>query len=297
MAIPQRTLRQVGEAAVDSLQRQDWLEPLAENVQRAVVAAFQAAGETGRRVRDFLHGTWLGHPLHPVLTDIPLGAWTVATVLDLKGGRNGHEDRAADAAIGVGLAGAVGAAVTGLTDWQHTSSDERRLGLVHGLLNISATTLYATSLALRLRGARTAGRMIGALGFTVALGAAYLGGNLVYRKRIGVDHAPRGGWEDFVTALPEAELRDSVPQRVEVRGIPVVLIRRGHRIHALADSCAHLGGPLSDGQLDDVAIRCPWHGSRFALDDGAVLEGPSTFPQPCFDVRVQAGQIEIRARR
>jgi len=297
MAIPQRTPQQVGEAAVESLQRQDWLEPLAENVQRGVVAAFQAAGETGRRVRDFLHGTWLGHPLHPVLTDIPLGAWTVAIVLDLRGGRNGHEDRAADAAIGVGLAGAVGAAVTGLTDWQHTSSDERRLGLVHGLLNISAATLYATSLALRLRGARPAGRTIGALGFTVALGAAYLGGNLVYRKRIGVDHAPRGGWEDFVTALPEAELRDSVPQRVDVRGIPVVLIRRGHRLHALADSCAHLGGPLSDGQLDDVAIRCPWHGSRFALDDGAVLEGPSTFPQPCFDVRVQAGQIEIRARR
>ena len=297
MAIPQPTLQQVGEAAVESLQRQDWLEPLAENVQRAVVAAFQAAGETGRRVRDFLHGTWLGHPLHPVLTDIPLGAWTVAIVLDVKGGRNGHEDRAADAAIGVGLAGAVGAAVTGLTDWQHTSSDERRLGLVHGLLNISAATLYATSLALRLRGARTAGRTIGALGFTVSMGAAYLGGNLVYRKRIGVDHAPRGGWDDFVTALPEAELRDSIPQRVDVRGIPVVLIRRGHRIHALADSCAHLGGPLSDGQLDDVAIRCPWHGSRFALDDGTLLEGPSTFSQPCFEVRVRAGQIEIRARR
>jgi nitrite reductase/ring-hydroxylating ferredoxin subunit/uncharacterized membrane protein len=297
MAIPPRKLRRLGEAAVENLERQDWLEPLAENVQRAIVAAFHAAGETGRRVRDFLHGTWLGHPLHPVLTDVPLGAWTVATVLDLTGGRNGHEDRAADAAVGIGLAGAAGAAVTGLTDWQHTSSEERRLGLVHGLLNISAATLYATSLALRLRGARTAGRATGALGFTVALGAAYLGGNLVYRKRIGVDHAPRVDWGDFVTALPEAELRESAPQRVDVRGIPVVLIRRGGSIHALADSCAHLGGPLSGGQLDDVSIRCPWHGSRFALDDGAVLEGPSTFPQPCFDVRVRAGQIEIRARQ
>jgi nitrite reductase/ring-hydroxylating ferredoxin subunit/uncharacterized membrane protein len=297
MVRPQRKLQQLGEAAVENLERQDWLEPLAESLQRALVATFQAAGETGRRVRDFLHGTWLGHPLHPVLTDIPLGAWTVAMVLDLKGGNNGHEDRAADAAIAVGLAGATGAAVTGLTDWQHTSSEDRRLGLVHGLLNISAATLYATSLALRLRGARTAGRTLGALGFTVALGAAYLGGNLVYRKRIGVDHAPRVEWDDFAIALPEAELRESIPQRVEVRGIPVVLIRRGERIHALANSCAHLGGPLSDGQLDDVAIRCPWHGSRFGLDDGALLEGPSTFPQPCFDVRIRAGQIEIRARR
>jgi nitrite reductase/ring-hydroxylating ferredoxin subunit/uncharacterized membrane protein len=297
MAMPQRSLQQLGEAAVDNLQRQEWLEPLADNLQRAVVAAFQAGGQTGRRIRDFLHGTWLGHPLHPVLTDVPLGAWTVATVLDLAGRDTRSQGRAADAAIGIGLAGAVGAAVTGMTDWQHTADEERRVGLLHALLNISATALYATSLALRLRGARTAGRSIGGLGFAVALGAAYLGGHLVYRKRIGVDHAPHPDWGDFVTALPEPELRESVPRRVDVRGVPVVLIRRAGRIHALADSCAHLGGPLSEGEADDVAIRCPWHGSRFALDDGAVLEGPSTFAQPCFDVRVRAGQIEVRARQ
>jgi nitrite reductase/ring-hydroxylating ferredoxin subunit/uncharacterized membrane protein len=297
MAIPQRNLQRLGEAAVESLERQDWLEPLADNLQRAVVAAFRAAGETGRRVRDFLHGTWLGHPLHPVLTDVPLGAWTVATVLDLAAGDSGHQNRAADAAIGVGLAGALGAAVTGMTDWQHTVAEERRVGLVHGLLNVSATALYATSLSFRLRGGRSAGRTIGGLGFLVALGAAYLGGHLVYRKRIGVDHAPHPDWPDFVTALAEAELSESVPRRIDVRGVPVVLIRRAGRIHALADSCAHLGGPLSEGQLDDVTIRCPWHGSQFALDDGAVLEGPSTFAQPCFDVRVRAGHIEVRARQ
>ena len=296
MATLQPSVQRFGEAAVDKLQRQDWLEPLADRLQRAVVAAFQAGGQTGRRIRDFLHGTWLGHPLHPVLTDVPLGAWTVATVLDVAGGDDRHRDRAADAAIGIGLAGAVGAAVTGLTDWQHTAAEDRRVGLAHGLLNVSATALFATSLALRLRGARTAGRTVGGLGFTVALAAAYLGGHLVYRKRIGVDHAPRADWDDFVTALPEADLRESVPQRVDLRGVPVVLVRRGGRIAALADSCAHLGGPLSEGQVDDVAIRCPWHGSRFRLDDGAVLEGPSTFPQPCFDVRVRAGQSEVRAR-
>lgn len=297
MAMPQPNLQRLGEAAVERIERQDWLEPLADRLQRAVVAAYQAGGGTGRRIRDFLHGTWLGHPLHPVLTDVPLGAWTVATVLDLSGGRSRHQDRAADAAIGIGLAGAVGAAVTGMTDWQHTVAGERRVGLLHGLLNLSATGLYAISLALRLRGARTAGRTIGGLGFTVALGAAYLGGHLVYRKRIGVDHAPRADWGEFVTALPEAELRESAPQRVDVRGIPVVLIRRADRVYALADTCAHLGGPLSEGQVDDVAIRCPWHGSRFSLGDGTVLEGPSTFPQPCFDVRVRAGQIEVRARQ
>jgi nitrite reductase/ring-hydroxylating ferredoxin subunit/uncharacterized membrane protein len=297
MATPQPNLQRLGEVAVESLERQDWLEPLADRLQRAVVAAYQAGGATGRRIRDFLHGTWLGHPLHPVLTDVPLGAWTLATVLDLWGGANRHQDRAADAAIGVGLAGAVGAAVTGMTDWQHTTAEDRRVGLLHGLLNLSATGLYAVSLALRLRGVRTPGRTIGGLGFTVALGAAYLGGHLVYRKRIGVNHAPRADWDDFVTALPIGDLRESVPQRVDIAGVAVVLIRRASRIYALADSCAHLGGPLSEGQVDDLAIRCPWHGSRFALEDGGVLEGPSTFAQPCFDVRVRTGQIEVRARR
>ena len=296
MAMSQPSPQRFADTAVERIERQEWLEPLADRLQRTLVAAFQSGGATGRRMRDFLHGTWLGHPLHPVLTDVPLGAWTVATVLDLSGGRNSR-DRAADAAIGVGLAGAVGAAVTGMTDWQHTVADERRVGLLHGLLNLSATGLYAMSLAFRLRGARRAGRALGGVGFTIALGAAYLGGHLVYRKRVGVDHAPRADWGDFVAALPEAELRESAPMRVEVRGVPVVLVRRAGRIHALADSCAHLGGPLSEGQVDDVAIRCPWHGSRFALDDGSVLEGPSTFPQPCFDIRVQAGQIEVRARR
>ena len=75
-----------------------------------------------------------------------------------------------------------------------------------------------------------------------------------------------------------------------------MLIRRAGRIYALADSCAHLGGPLSEGQVDGLSIRCPWHGSRFDLEEGGVLEGPSTFPQPCFEIRVRAGQIEVRAR-
>jgi nitrite reductase/ring-hydroxylating ferredoxin subunit/uncharacterized membrane protein len=284
----ERGLRELGQAAVD---------PLAERLQRAVVGAFEVGGAAGRRIRDVLHGTWLGHPLHPVLTDVPIGAWTVAATLDLTGDGDAGRQRAADMAIGIGLIGAVGAAVTGVTDWQHTADDDRRVGLFHGLLNLSAATLYTIALGLRMRGARSAGRTTAGLGFVVAVTAAYLGGHLVYRKRIGVDHAPRLEWNDFVAVLSEGELAESTPRRVETRGVRVVLIRRRDRIHALADTCAHLGGPLSEGQLDDVAIRCPWHGSRFALDDGRVLEGPSTFAQPCFDVRVRDGRIEVRARR
>jgi len=296
MAIPEN-LHRLGEAAVENVERQDWLEPIAEGLQRAVLAAYQAGGATGRRIRDFLHGTWLGHPLHPVLTDIPLGAWTVSGILDVLSRHAGaRHDRAADVAIGIGLVGAVGAAVTGMTDWQHTSAEDRRVGLLHGLLNVSAAGLYALSLGLRLRGARAPGRATAGLGLTVVLASAYLGGHLVYRKRVGVDHAPRLEWEDFVAVLPERDLIESEPRRVDVRGVSVVLVRQVGRIYALADSCAHLGGPLSEGQVDAASIRCPWHGSLFALDDGRILEGPSTFTQPCFEVRVRDGQIEVRAR-
>jgi nitrite reductase/ring-hydroxylating ferredoxin subunit/uncharacterized membrane protein len=299
MATVTGMLRGFGETAIAGVERQHWLEPIAERLQNAVISAYDAAGVAGRRVRDALHGTWLGHPLHPVLTDIPLGAWTVAASLDLLSRRNGggRYDHGADAAIAVGLAGAAGAAVTGLTDWQHTSGEDRRVGLLHGLLNLSAASLYAISLTARRRGARGTGRTIADVGFLVALGAAYLGGHLVYRKRIGVDHAPRVEWNDFVATIPEGDLAESTPRRVEAAGVAVVLVRRASRIHALAEDCAHLGGPLSEGRVDDVGIRCPWHGSRFALEDGRVLEGPSTFAQPCFDVRVREGRIEVRARQ
>jgi nitrite reductase/ring-hydroxylating ferredoxin subunit len=148
-----------------------------------------------------------------------------------------------------------------------------------------------------MRGARRAGRATATAGLTVSMAAAYFGGHLVYAKRIGVDHAPRVEWTDFVAVLPERELAESRARRVEARGLPVVLVRQAGQIYALADSCAHLGGPLSDGEVDAVSIRCPWHGSRFGLEDGRILEGPSTFTQPCFETRVRDGQIEVRARR
>ena len=295
MAVPERHVRQIGETVIETIERQDWLDVIGDRLQRAVTAAFEAGGGAGRRVRDVLHGTWLGHPLHPVLTDVPLGAWTTALVLDTAGGRGMR--RAADTAIGIGIAGAVGSAVTGLTDWQHTTGGDRRVGLGHALLNTTALALYVTSLALRRRGARSAARRVSALGFVVVAGAAYLGGSLVFKKRIGVDHAPHPeSWDEFVPVLPEAELATGAPRRVEARGVAIVLVRRDQRIHALAESCAHLGGPLSEGRVEGQAIRCPWHGSLFALEDGRVLEGPSTFPQPCFEVRVRAGQVELRPR-
>jgi nitrite reductase/ring-hydroxylating ferredoxin subunit/uncharacterized membrane protein len=278
------------------IERQGWLDPFGERLQQAVARVYQAGGDTGRRIRDLLHGTWLGHPLHPVLTDIPIGAWTAGLVLDaLDDGRRRGFSRAADASIAVGLTGAVGAAVTGLTDWHHTGGPARRAGLVHGLLNATATMLYAGSLVLRRSGARAAGQRLAGAGFLVTVAAAYLGGHLVYGRRIGVDRAPRPeGWDDFVPVLPAAELRDGQPRRVQARDSALVLVRGNGRVYALAETCAHLGGPLAEGTVENDSIRCPWHGSRFALADGRVLEGPSTFSQPCFEVRIRGGQIEVR---
>src|SRR3954470_14797129 len=157
---------------VDVVERQQWLEPVESGLQRAVAGTFDSAGAAGRVARNFLHGVWLGHPLHPVLTDIPIGAWTAALVLDAA------DRKDADWAIQVGLIGAVGAAVTGLTDWQATDGPARRVGLVHGLLNVTATALFTASLVCRKRRERSTGRTLAALGYGVAMAAAYLGGHL-----------------------------------------------------------------------------------------------------------------------
>src|SRR6185295_10081243 len=155
-------------------------------------------------------GVWLGHPLHPVLTDLPLGAWTTGLVLDAVASVNRDRgmERAADVAIAVGLAGAAGAAVTGLTDWSETDGRSRRTGLVHGLLNIAATTLYATAYVLRKNGSRSSGQSFALAGYGIALGAAWFGGDLVYGQRIGVTHAAVEEPESFTAVAKSAEVPD-----------------------------------------------------------------------------------------
>ena len=293
-----------GEQITDAIARQAWAMPVEDALQKAVSGAFKAGGKTGKNVEDALHGTWLGHPLHPVLTDVPLGAWTVAAALDLIEAGTGRTNlaRGADAAIAIGLIGAAGAAVTGLTDWHDTDngSDDtaRRIGLAHGLLNLTATALYTTSWILRRRRQRGAARAFGLFGYTVVVAAAYLGGTLVYGKKIGTDHTDREALpQEFIPVLAADKLLENTPTRVDAKGSPVVLVRQGEHIYALAETCSHLGGPLSEGTVEGASIRCPWHGSRFALEDGRVLDSPATFPQPCLEARVRDGQIEVGIRK
>jgi nitrite reductase/ring-hydroxylating ferredoxin subunit/uncharacterized membrane protein len=286
------------ETTIDIIAQQDWLDRAADAVQPAVKDTFKSGGEAGQEIKDFLHGTWLGHPLHPVITDVPIGAWTTAAVLD---GLEllGQEKYApgADAAIAVGLAGAVGAAITGITDWSETHGKSRKIGLMHGILNGGATLLYATSFVLRRR-ENSRGTAIGLamLGYGVAGAAAYLGGHLVFGEQIGVDHTAAQEYpKDFIAVLPDDELAENTMRCVKAGEVPVLLARKNGEVFAVAHICSHLGGPLSEGELlDDCSVRCPWHGSRFSLRDGGVLEGPATAPQPKFDVRINGGQIEVR---
>ncbi len=171
-------------------EEQNWLAPAEEPVQNAVRSVFQSLGpDGGRKVRDALHGTWLHEPLHAVLTDIPVGSWTAAVVFDaiaMLGGSRAF-DTAADASVILGLVGAAGAAVTGLNDWADLDGAPRRIGMVHGLLNVSAVGLFLTSSIVRKRGSRSAGRGWAALGYLIASASAHLGGNLVYEHGVGVE--------------------------------------------------------------------------------------------------------------
>jgi nitrite reductase/ring-hydroxylating ferredoxin subunit/uncharacterized membrane protein len=296
--ISQMEVIMAGNIAVEVIKKQNWLEPIADRLQPAIASALDPGGAIGPEAAKLLHGTWLGHPLHAVLTDVPIGSWTAAAVLDLLEENTGSKSigRGADAAITVGLLGASAAAVTGLADWSKIGGGRpRRIGLAHGLLNATATVCYLTSLCFRLGGARRAGRQLACIGYIVSSVAAHLGGHLVYKEKLGVDHtADFSPPDDFFAVLADAELRDDELRRVEVKGMPVLLVRKGARIHAIAERCAHLGGPLSEGKLEGFAVRCPWHGSCFSLEDGRVLEGPSVHAQPILDVRVHNGQIEVR---
>jgi nitrite reductase/ring-hydroxylating ferredoxin subunit/uncharacterized membrane protein len=272
------------------------LDRIAKPLSKAVRDAYASAGPAGEQAKNAMHGVWLRHPLHPVLTDIPVGAWTAALAIDAVAGRDRGMRRAATFAIGVGLAGAVGSAITGLTDWSETGGQARRTGLVHGLLNLTATTLFAVAFAQRRNDSHHAGRTCAWAGYAVALGAAYLGGDLVFSQRIGVTHADVELPEEFTPVLESAALAENTMVKARAGEADILLVRQHGRVCALVHSCAHLGGPLSEGTLRDGSVVCPWHGSEFALDDGRVLNGPSSHDQPCLAVRESNGMIEVRAK-
>jgi nitrite reductase/ring-hydroxylating ferredoxin subunit/uncharacterized membrane protein len=271
---------------------------LAAALQPALQALLEGSDAPHRTIKDVLHGTFLGHPLHPPLTDIPIGAWTVAAACDALDVAGISRHRAtADFAIGIGAAGALAAAVTGLADWSDTSDEPQRLGMLHALLNSAALASYVTSMIARRCGARGFGIAAAFAGYGLVSLAAYIGGELSFGRQLGVKHTsiPVDPPADFVRALDESALTGELMHAAVADTLPLLVTRAGVEVHAVSGVCTHRGAPLADGTQEDHCVRCPWHGSRFSLEDGQVVEGPATFALASFETRVTGGAISVRA--
>lgn len=243
-------------------------------------------------LKDLLSGTWLGHALHPVLTDVTIGAWVSAGMLDVVGG-----ERSAPAArrlVGLGVLSAGPTALTGWSDWADTEGEERRAGVAHALGNTAAIAAFGLSWFARRAGHRGLGVALSTAGTGIASATAYIGGHLVYSGGVGVDVTAF----DRLPARPNAvmpadDLKEYTPTVVDVGGVPVFLLRRGDQIFAMHDRCTHRGGPLHKGKLEGDTIVCPWHGSCFRVTDGELERGPATAPQPLYAARIVDGKVEV----
>lgn len=245
-------------------------------------------------VKNLLSGTWLGHQLHPMLTDLPIGAWVAASVVDVTAGERGAD--AARRLVGFGVLSAVPTAAAGASDWADLYGPTQRTGLVHGLVNAAATVLQFSSWWARRRGARGLGVTLSLAGLTLTLGSAYLGGHLTLIRGVGVNHtAFQGGTRKWTDVAADADVASGTPLRVMAGKVPAVLVRVKNDIRALSATCTHEGGPLDQGTIDENGcITCPWHGSRFRLTDGTVSRGPATAPEPVWDVKVEDERVWVK---
>ena len=283
--------------ATNAIQREAIVDQTAKSVKDVAMNIFGGGGKGKRTLRNALYGTWLGHPLHPLIVVVPAGSWVVSEMLDLvgAGSKDAGYDRAADVTAAVGMAGAVLAVATGVNDWRFVHGKSSRLGLIHGLANTAGIGAMGLSLLMRVKGSRNAARALATVGITITAAAAYIGGELVYGEKVGVSHVSAENLpKEFKAVMADSDLQDGKLTKTTVDDVPIVLLRRGQRVYALADACSHMGGPLSEGELDETCVVCPWHGSKFSMDSGRVIDGPATFPQPVLETRVREGQIEVR---
>ena len=242
-------------------------------------------------------GRWAGHPLHPALSDLPIGLWAGVMVLDAADHdlttRRGIDAAGMLSAAGILAAGAT--ALTGLSDWTVSDDQDRRVGLFHGLLNTVGLGLQGASLSTRMAGHRGAARALGAASLTVTAAAGYLGGHLVFTRGVMVNRvAWAAGPRRWTRALQEADLPDDTPAGVEAEGRQIMLYRHHGRLYAIDNICSHAGGLLSRGPVADLTVTCPLHGSRFSLATGCVSRGPASQPQPVLPTRIRNGWIEVR---
>lgn len=274
----------------DSVERLEDLTAL-DRLAGALTAAGQAVQP--QHLRDALHGVWLGHPLHPLLVQVPLGAWLSSAVLDAVPGMG----RAARTLVGLGILSSLPAAATGLVDLSDSHEQQQRVGFVHATANTVALVLYTRSWFLRGRGRPVAARAYALGGLGVVSLSGFLGGHLAYRQAVGANHTEDvphrvdPGWHDLGAV---ADLPDGRPVRRVLDDVPLFVLRRGAEVDVLADLCSHLAGPLHEGEVQDGCVTCPWHGSTFALASGEVVRGPATSPQPVFQTQEVDGRLRVR---
>lgn len=279
-----------GYEAADELAKVEALDAPADAIAKRI-RGWVPAGP----VKDVLSGAWLGHALHPVLTDVPIGTWTSALLLDWLGGERARDG--ADRLIALGLAAAAPTFASGWIEYADStvgSQTVKRVGIVHAASNGTAAALFATSLAARRNGARGRGKLLALAGGAFMLAGGFLGGHLSFAEGTGVNrNAFEAPPEDWTDVAAESDLPDGELRCFEVDGVNVFVVRQGGELFALSDTCAHRGGPLHEGEIVDGCVQCPWHSSRFRLRDGAVIQGPSAYPQPVWETRVRAGRVEL----
>ncbi len=266
-------------------------------VSTAIHDAVLAGGEPTRRIADFLHGTWLGHPLHPVLTDFTIGAWVMGAAFDAVGAATDSDAmrRTADQLTAAGMISAVPTAITGLADYSTFPEPAATPVTLHAATNIVNFALYALSVRDRRNGNRPRGVVLSTIGLALTCFSAWLGGELVYRYQVGVKRSEEfDGPRTWKPVMAAEDLPQRKPKRIEVDGKGVLLYRDGRSIYALGAVCSHATGPLDEGEVQGTCVTCPWHQSVFDLRDGGVVHGPATQPQPAFKTRVRDGQVEIR---
>src|SRR5438132_9590170 len=273
------------------------LDRWSDQLQGLVQVGVEQGGPAGRRVKNWLNGVWLSHPLHPALTDVVLGAWTTGAVLDLVGSR-----RSADAAMTVGVLSAVPTALAGLADWSDTSDEPRRTRLVHALLNAAGLACMLGSLFARRADQRAIGIGLSTCGLFLSGISAWLGGHLVFALGTNVNRAAFEPAIDKFQVVANADALESgklFGAHVDVEGtkVPVVLLRQGRSILAIGGTCTHWGGQLAEGKLvDGQCVECPLHASQFSMVDGGVQHGPATLPAHVFEARISKGNVEVRRR-
>lgn len=279
-----KLLNKTLDVATARIERAKGLDALADPLAQAADKVLSS-----NRLTSLLSGTPIGHPMHPLLVTVPIGAWTSSLFFDATG-----QEEAADALVGLGVLSAIPTAMTGTSDWRHTSGAERRVGLVHAVANNVAAGAFAASWFARRAGRRRMGVTLSLVGATAVSFGGWLGGHLSYALGVGVDTTAFQHSEEAWTYLAEDnDVQPGVLRAADFDGVPVLLTRTDGGIVALADRCTHRGGPLHEGELVDGCVVCPWHGSAFATD-GSVVSGPATRPQPAYQVRITDGQVFAR---